>query len=96
MIYCKIYINTPLVNFCQRYVYVDDFPILSIRGIKYVSLFESSYCCEQFFYKLNLTKSPFRSSLTDQNDKMELRVATSFTSADIAHLTREKNFTPFQ
>ena len=87
-----MYLSTPLVEFCQRYVNANDFLIQRKHGLKYVLLFGSTYCCEQFFSALNLTKSLLRSSLTDQNFEMELRVATSSTSVDIARLTRKKNF----
>ena len=90
-----MYLNTPLVDLCQRYVNADNFRILWKHGLIYVSLFGSTDWCEQFFSKLNLTKSSLRFSLTDQNVKMELRVATFSTSADIACLTREKNFQAF-
>jgi len=44
-----MYLSAPLVEFYQRYIKADDFPILRKHALKYVSLFGSTYCCEQFF-----------------------------------------------
>ena len=88
-----MYLTALLVEFYQRYINADDFSILRKHALKYVSLFGSTYCCEQFFSKLNLTKSRLGTRLTNENFEMELRVVTSSTSADIARLTKE-NFQP--
>ena len=89
----SMYLNSPLVEFYQRYVTSHhDFLILRNHALKYVSLFGSTYCCEQFFSKLNLAKSRFRSRISDENLGQQLRIATSSASADIARLTKEKNF----
>ena len=90
----SMHLNTPLVEFYQRYVTADDFPILGKHALKYVSLFGSIYCCEQFFSKLNLAKSRFRSRISNENLGQQLRIATSSASADIARLIKEKNFQP--
>ena len=63
----SMYLNTPLVEFYQRYVTGDDFPIRRKHALKYVSFFGSTHCCEQFFFKLNLPKSRFRSRISDEN-----------------------------
>ena len=89
-----MYQNIPLLNFYQRYINADDFPVMRKHALKYASLFGSTYRCEQFFSKLNLTKSRLRSRLTDENVEMQLRVATSSVSADITRLTKNKNFQP--
>ena len=62
-----IYFNTPLVECYQRYVTAGDFPTLRKHALKYVSLFGSTYYCEQFFSKLNLAKSRFRSRKSNEN-----------------------------
>jgi len=62
----SMYFNTPLVDFYQRYLTADGFPILRKHALKYTSLFGSIYCCEQFFSKLNLAKSRIRSRITDE------------------------------
>jgi len=49
MIQKGMYLSAPLVEFYQRYIKADDFPILRKHALKYVSLFGSTYCCEQFF-----------------------------------------------
>ena len=88
----SMYLKTPLVEFYQCYVTADDFPILCKHALKYVSLFGSTYCCKQFFSKLNLAKSQFRFRISDENLGQQLRIATSSASVDIARLTKEKNF----
>ena len=87
-----MYLNTPLVEFCQRYITVDKFPIVWKHALKHVSLFGSTYCCEQFFSKLNLAKSRFCSRITDENLEQQSRIATFSTTTDIARLIKEKNF----
>ena len=68
-----------LVDFYEATLMLMIFSILRKYGRKYASLFGSTCRCEQFFSKLNLTKSPLHFSLTDENVEMELRVATSLT-----------------
>ena len=87
-----MYLNTPLVEFYQRYGTADDFPTLRKHAFKYAFLFGSTYCCVQFFSTLNLAKSRFRSRISDENLGQQLRIATSSASADIARLTKKKNF----
>ena len=62
-----MYLHTPLVEFYQHHSTADCFPILQKHALKYVSLFQSTYCLEQFFSKLNLTKSRFYSRIIDEN-----------------------------
>ena len=75
------------------YINADDFSILRKHALKYVSLWKYLLLWI-IFSKLNLAKSRLCTRLTDENIEMELGVATSLTSADVARLTKEKNFQP--
>ncbi|RXN38641.1 general transcription factor II-I repeat domain-containing 2-like protein [Labeo rohita] len=88
------YNNLPLLEFCKLYVRSEDFPILRRHALKLASLFGTTYCCEQFFSKLTLAKTRFRSRLTDSNLENQLRVASSSLPSDIKCLAKEKQFQP--
>ncbi|KAJ8038488.1 General transcription factor II-I repeat domain-containing protein 2A [Holothuria leucospilota] len=88
------YNNLPLLEFYQRYIRVDDFPILRRHALRYASVFGTTYCCEQFFSKLTLAQNRLRSRLTDTNLERQLRLATSSIKADTTSLIREKQFQP--
>lgn len=88
------YNNLSLLEFYRRYVSADDFPILRRHALKYASVFGTTYCCEQFFSKLNLAKSRLRSRLTDANLENQLRVASSTVPPNITRLAKEKQFQP--
>ena len=88
------YHNLSLLDFYKLYVRAEDFPILRRHALKFASLFGTTYRCEQFFSKLTLAKTRFRSRLTDSNLENQLRVASSSLPADIRRLAREKQFQP--
>uniref|UniRef100_A0A674N6P6 SPIN-DOC-like zinc-finger domain-containing protein n=1 Tax=Takifugu rubripes TaxID=31033 RepID=A0A674N6P6_TAKRU len=88
------YNNLSLLDFYKLYVSAEDFPILRRHALKFASLFGTTYCCEQFFSKLTLAKTRFRSRLTDPNLENQLRVASSSLPADIRCLSKEKQFQP--
>lgn len=79
----------PLLQFYQS---LDDtqFPKLCTEARKLVSMFGSSYICEQVFSLMKLNKSSFRTRLTDDNLHAVLRVATTSLEPDILHLVSEK------
>ena len=72
-----MYLNKPLLEFYRVYVLKEKFPNLRASALKWSSVFGSTYFCEQFFSKMNMAKSRYRSRLTDENLSMQLRVATS-------------------
>ncbi|CAK6436213.1 unnamed protein product [Pipistrellus nathusii] len=88
------YNNVPLLEFYKRYISNNEFPTLRRHALKYASLFGTTYCCEQFFSKLTITKSRLRSRLIYTNLEKQLRVATSSIPANITRLTQEKQFQP--
>ena len=59
------YSENSLVDFyklCEK-----KYPNLSRHAKRMTSLFGSTYCCEQFFSKMKLTKTRCRSQLTDEH-----------------------------
>uniref|UniRef100_A0A8C4FES4 HAT C-terminal dimerisation domain-containing protein n=1 Tax=Dicentrarchus labrax TaxID=13489 RepID=A0A8C4FES4_DICLA len=66
------YNNLSLLDFYKLYVRAEHFPILRRRALKFASLFGTTYSCEQFFSKLTLAKTRFRSRLTDSNLENQL------------------------
>ena len=87
-----MYLNKPLHEFYRVHVSKEEFPNLRASALKWSSLFGSTYLCKQFFSKMNITKSRYRSRLTDKNLSMQLRVATSSVCPDIKRLVKQKSF----
>ena len=57
------YNNILLLEFYKSYVRDDEFPTLKKHALKYASVFDTTYCCKQFFSKLTIPKSRLRSRL---------------------------------
>ena len=89
-----MYLNKPLLEFYRVHVSKEQFPNLRASALKWSSVFGSTFrnLCEQFFSKMNITKSRYRSRLTDENLSMRLRVATSSVRPDITRLVKQKSF----
>ena len=85
------YNDIPLLEFYKRPVNASDFPTLRRYALRYASAFGTTFCCEQFFSKLTIAKSKFRSKLTDVNLQNQLRVATSNIQVDISRLAKERD-----
>jgi hypothetical protein len=51
--------------------------------------FGSTYCCEQFFSRMNFVKSKTRTRLTDLHLGNTLRVATSNFSSNLNRLVKD-------
>ena len=90
-----MYLNKPLLEFYRVYVSKEEFPNLRASALKWSSVFGSTYLCEQFFSKINITKIRYRSRLTDENLSMQLRVSTSSVRPDIKCLSKAKKFPNF-
>lgn len=84
------YRDVSLIQFYKLYISQEAFPTIRFHALKMVSLFPSTYICEQFFSKMKQTKSKNRCRLTDDNLSNELRVATSTIKANISDLCRDK------
>ena len=50
------YNNIPLLEFYKSYVRDGEFPTLKKHALKYASVFGTTYCCEQFFFKTHNCK----------------------------------------
>lgn len=87
-----MYINKPLLEFYRLHISEEEFPNLRASALKWSSIFGSTYLCEQFFSKMNITKSRYRSRLTDVNLSMQLRVSTSSVRPNIKRLVKQKSF----
>lgn len=82
--------EVPLQDFYVRHVSKDKYPNLINFICKMMSLFGSTYCCEQFFSKMNFMKSKNRSSIINTNLESSLRVATTSLSPNIELLAKER------
>ena len=87
-----MYQNKPLLEFYGVYVLKEEFSILKAHALKCSSVFGSRYLCEQFFCKINITKSRYRTRLTDENLSMQLRVATLSVRPNIERLVKQRSF----
>ena len=87
----RAFAETDLVTFYGQYVQsASIFPNLSQHALKFISLFGSTYSCEQLFSMMKNVKSKSRSLLTDNHLSGVLRIATSSTRADIDTLCKQK------
>ena len=85
-----MYLNNPLLQFYRVYVSKKEFRNLRAHVRKWSSVFESTYLCEQFFSKFNITKSRCSSRLADENLSMLLRIATSSVRLNIKRFVKQK------
>ena len=61
------YVETNLGDFYRKYLDQDKFPNLRQFMASKMTLFGSTYLCEQFFSKMGFMKSPYRSVMTDEH-----------------------------
>ena len=87
-----MYLNKPLLEFYRVHVSKEEFPNLRASALKWSFVFGSTYLCEQFFSKMNITKSRYRSRLTNESLSMQLRVAISSVRSGITRLVKQKSF----
>ena len=85
------YSENSLENFYKLYV-CKKYPNLSCHAKRMISLFGSTYCCEQFFSKMKLTQMRCRSQLTNEHLISQLRVATTSVKTDINKLCTNSKF----
>uniref|UniRef100_A0A3B1JWU0 HAT C-terminal dimerisation domain-containing protein n=1 Tax=Astyanax mexicanus TaxID=7994 RepID=A0A3B1JWU0_ASTMX len=79
----------PLLEFYQS-LDREQFPNLFANAQKWISMFGSTYICEQMFSLMKLNKSPLRTRLTDENLQAVLRLATTSLEPDINQLVSER------
>lgn len=68
----------------------DLFPEVRKHALRFLSLFGSSYICEQTFSLMNITKSKLRTRLTDDNLEAVLRLATTNLAPNIEKLVANR------
>lgn len=81
-----------IVEFYHDFLPKQTYPGIYKHALRMVSLFGSTYLCEQFFSKMKHTKNKYRTMLTDQHLTQQLRVASSSTRPDIERIVREKQY----
>ena len=69
-----MYQNELLLESYRVYASKEKFPNLRAHALKSSSVFGSTYLCEQFFSKMTITESCYRSRLTHENLSMQQRV----------------------
>lgn len=86
-----VFKKTNLLEFYSKYITVDEFPELRKHALKMLSLFATTYCCEQLFSNMKNVKSKARNRLTDQHLENLLRISSSNLTIDIDKLAKEKH-----
>ena len=66
-----------ILNIYRQYVTSVSYPNLSQHALRFIALFGSTYCCEQFFSRMKKVETHTRSKLTDEHLSGILRLATS-------------------
>ena len=56
-----------------------------------MALFGSTYLCEQFFSKMGVMKTPYRSVLTDEHLENGLRIASTSIEANLEKVVGKKS-----
>ncbi|XP_076232931.1 general transcription factor II-I repeat domain-containing protein 2-like [Calliopsis andreniformis] len=69
--------NCGIVDFYKRYFPANIFPLLAIHAKQMMSLFGSTFICEQLFSKMKILKTDRRNRLEDERLKNCIRVAVS-------------------
>jgi hypothetical protein len=83
------YNTMTLLDFYKGQIPAMKFPNLKLHALKMISLFGTTYCCEQFFSKLLIAKNKLRTKITDENLQHQLRIASSSTAPVIKNLVRD-------
>jgi hypothetical protein len=79
--------ETPLLQFYQNIFPRNRFPQLAKRAMRILSLFGSTYVCEQLFSKMKFIKSKYRANLTDEHLEGLLRLNSTNTPPNIEKLS---------
>ncbi|XP_059048227.1 general transcription factor II-I repeat domain-containing protein 2B-like [Achroia grisella] len=83
-------IDVDLLDFYSKYVSIRDFPKIRDHALKTISLFGSTYTCEQLFSRMKNVKSKMWTRITDVHLENSLRIATSNIKPDIDKLVKNK------
>ena len=69
----------------------EEYPQILKQARNYISIFGSTYLCEQLFSRMKHVKSKTKSRLTNEHLQLSLRVATSEILPDIENLVKNVN-----
>ena len=73
-------------EFYRKYVHSEKFPKLKKNAARIISLFGSTYVCEQMFSRIERVKNKIRSSITDGHLEQCMRLATTSLDPEIDFL----------
>ena len=82
--------ETSLVEFYKS-LPREDYPQILKQARNYISIFGSTYQCEQLFSRMKHAKSKTKSRLTNEHLELSLRVATSQILPDIESIVKKMN-----
>ncbi|XP_026475998.1 general transcription factor II-I repeat domain-containing protein 2B-like [Ctenocephalides felis] len=86
----NVFFSVNIENFYKFHISSEKFPCLKKNAMKMMSLFGSTYVCEQLFSTMKFVKNDHRSNLGDTRLESCLRVATSSIPADIDQIVSKK------
>ena len=81
----------PLMKFYRMHWPTEKFPALIKHAKIIVSLFGSTYVCEQLFSKINFVKCKTRTQLTDGHLDNALRLTGTSLQPDVGHLVAQQD-----
>jgi hypothetical protein len=88
----NVFFSVGIHDFYRLYVNSESFPLLIQNAKQMMSLFGSTYVCEQIFSSMNIIKNDFRSRIGDVRLESCIRVATSSIDVDMDALVSKKQF----
>ncbi|CAM1321041.1 GTF2IRD2B (predicted) [Pycnogonum litorale] len=80
---------TDISIFYKQFLPANKYPILRDNGRRFISLFGTTYKCEQFFSRMKATKTAHRNRLTDMHLEQTLKVCVSTVRPDINGLVKK-------
>ncbi|XP_067933190.1 EPM2A-interacting protein 1-like [Watersipora subatra] len=84
------HLNHELIEFYHHFFPAGTYQALHKHALRMVSLFSSTYLCEQFFSRMKQTKSTYRTGLTDEHLAQQLRISFSDIKPDLDRIVQEK------
>lgn len=78
-----------LSEFYSKYIDKDNFPHIRMNALKMMSLFGSTYRCEQLFSKMAFVKNKNRSRITNVRLENSIKLSTSKIRPNIEKLVKE-------
>lgn len=88
----SLFKSMPLLEFYQTTVTKEKFPEMSAFVARMMSLFGSTYLCEQLFSLMKYTKSPIRSSMSNTNLQHAMRLATTSIQPKVEVLAKDMQY----